>query len=890
MLVGIVQKEIMEGSDLSTLPSRVNFSELKITRREFTNHVSKLSDIIQTMRQINRLIINYQTVPRVESAEMDDGLIQEMKVQETLTDVHGSAENYDYSVSFYSDQGQQHMLSLDDFFSRPVLVASGSFPLDNFDNYQIDVWDLYTKDPTVRAKLRNYAYLQASLHIRLCVSGTPFHYGKILASYQHYPYRNDVLQNLYGAYIISNNYRKCVLNYLSQSPNRYVIDVRENQPLEMVIPYMSHKPMFRLFNGGSIITDTASYDDIGEAGSLYLEPINPIRSTNSGSDSVTFQLYVWLEDVKLGTTTGTQVAIRTESKVKDERETGPVERFSSGAKDISKALTSVPFIRPFALASSIGFGALEKISAIFGWARPIVIEPPHFVKNVPFQNGAHVIGSETVFKLSLDPKQELTVDNRIGGTDVDEMSLSHIASQESYLTTFEWNVSDVQRVSIFDIAVMPHLVTAGSRSGTGANLILQPTAMCFAATPFDAWRGDVEITFEFACNQFHRGKIMFMFEPNVTAIGLINADIKLNQHYIKVLDLQESQSITFCVPWAHARAWCRTRPPASNTHLPYTDPLLPFSATYDQSNGYITVAPFTHLVSPGDTAIQVNVYVKCPNLMVNRFTQQHMPAVRNIITESYVRVESEVDTLHRSSQPVTCVKINDSTATSDTICLEHFGERPVSFRSLLKRYVTQHLLTATSATPSTSQSLARLFLPLYPLPEVRFSGASTDTRTLYGYLRYAYMGMRGSTRHRLRILCNDNLEHHAQVRASLTGIDNTNDVDYATFTVNSTTLRTTTNCVMNGTIALDLDSNGGFEIEIPYYSNNLYEYSFATDLSGNNPGGEDNHTTFWSRRAILSWIFKAAAATFTTFVSCEMATGEDFNFIRFQGAPYYNVI
>jgi hypothetical protein len=314
--------------------------------------------------------------------------------------------------------------------------------------------------------------------------------------------------------------RPLLINYLSQSEGAVTMDVKANTPVDIKCPFISYKPMNRLYNASAVaLSSVTSFADFENAGALHFVSINPVESVSLTPSTVHVTIFAWATNVKLGTTTGTQLEILTESGVYEihtesgEFDKGPVEAIASRAAHISSLLTTVPSIGLYAKASSMIFGAISSVAALFGWSRPPLIGQPMVVKNQPFQNGAQTIGTETTCRITLDPKQELTVDPRIVGIDYDELAITSIASRMSYLTTFEWADDDIVFSSIFQCRNEPRLETIAQNLSEDW---FQPTAMSFAAVPFAYWNGTIKYRFEVVCSMFHRGKMAVYFEPNVS--------------------------------------------------------------------------------------------------------------------------------------------------------------------------------------------------------------------------------------------------------------------------------------------------------------------------------------------------------------------------------------
>lgn len=852
--------------------------------RERLDQLARIQDLELTLQSLRLKSPNapiFIDVPEAESsADIHDGIPTNVASHGTVTDIMGDMQNMINSGVQKSVRAGQHSeLPMDDFFNRPIMIANGSFVLGATTDLGYSVWDLYTINPAVRAKLRNYAYLRGNLHLKIEISGTPMHYGKVMISYQPYPARNANLGdfNTFGAVM-----RPGRLCYLSQSQHAIIMDVRENKPAEIVCDFMSHKHMHRLYNSAAgVISDVTSYEDLSQAGDLYLVTLNTPRAVSTTATDLKFFIYAWMTEIELGTSTGTQVAIRTESAQIDERESGPVEKMSSAMASISNTLTQIPILRPYAFASTIAFSSLEKVSSIFGWSRPNVIDSPVYVKNNPYQNGANTIAHDTAYKLTLDPKQELTVDPRCLAVEEDEMVISYLSARQSYLTTFTFANTDVALVPIWKCAVTPILDVITNPSGV--SYMVQPTSMSFAAQPFSSWRGDIEFTFDFVVSSFHRGKLAIIYEPNITQDTLIAANINLNKQYVKIVDLQETQSVSICVEWASPRSW-RKILKYSADQIAYTSPgagrgtftLL----AQDFYNGMIYVVPVNDLISPDSNSISVNVSVSCPNLMVNRLARVNLPSGRHYpAAASAILAESA----RLSSQEVACYPLNPSTAATDFICAEHFGERPVSFRALMKRFVTLCTATGAVAIGKNTLTFTDSILPEIGIPYGNFPTADYN-RDLWNYLRFAYMGMRGSIKKRIRFI-DQRLDMPSA--GAIVSLENEGSVSPSPSYLPTTLGPLTNRTDLNGSVVYDLHNNSGVEVELPFYSRNLYHYAFAYDGVGTNPGGDPNFDTVWTRTYKATVSFTSAVSDFT-YVNADCAAGEDFIFFRYMGAPHYS--
>jgi len=606
-----------------------------------------------------------------------------------------------------------------------------------------------------------------------------------------------------------------------------------------------------------------------------------IGCVSSSPSPISIQMYGWMENIDLGTPTATQYAYTTESAPFREEEKGPVEKISTRLVSASKVLGRIPILRPLSTASSMFFGVTRDISAIFGWSKPIVQTMPVRVRPEPYQNAATTIGCDTVHKLTLDPHQELTIDPRVTGGSEDEMSFAHLYRRKSYVANFTWGASSAPYTTIFTCAVHPNIVSYFADVGN-SKIYSMPSAMAFSCQPFEFWRGDIVFRFTVICSKFHRGKLAFFYEPNLAQYTIINSALVPTKQYETIIDIQDTQCVDIKVSWNSYRAWLKNVDAANA----YGTLASPGSAAYfyDFANGYIGVYPFTKLQSPDNSNVTVLVSVYATDMHYNVLTEAHMPQYR-LTTESepfgpLVSESLKFSDNHRLSAPVSMIDLAPSNASVDHISQFHFGEEPFSFRTLMKRYVTWNRTAITFGGAANTVNPVKLVSPIFPTSNIPYGTSSTPATyyDLFSYLRYAYLGYRGSIRHRIRILT-----------------QTTNTITTSTYTTKlnaPSTSQPTVSLAIQTTEFGNLPLVGGttfgnvnnaVEVEFPCYTNNLFLLPMSETLDDAASGGVME--TRFIRGFTHNHDFVGATGVWA--VQLDVASGEDFSFLRFQGSPYY---
>jgi len=262
--------------------------------------------------------------------------------------------------------------------------------------------------------------------------------------------------------------------------------------------------------------------------------------------------------------------------------------------------------------------------------------------------------------------------------------------------------------------------------------------------------------------------------------------------------------------------------------------------------------------------------------------------VDNLPTQRSIHSEAEVSGItkmqgSKSSVEVSCLDLNPTSASIDRICEEHFGERPLSFRSVMKRFVTQFKASNTTSV-SADYGLIRYSGPIFPAPAMAYGNSSFAFVEFFSYLRYAYLGVKGSIRYRYRTLFGYGSRPNDRVTVSLKGLSSTTTAATLVTTHSPTVGTFFPLSTLYGSLHYVPATNGGIEFELPLYTNNLFLLAFSDTLD--DLGSTNNMELAWFRDFQVESDYCLATAVGAVAV-LEVATGEDFTFLRFQGAPYY---
>jgi hypothetical protein len=569
---------------------------------------------------------------------------------------------------------------LDKFLNRPVLIQSYSIPLGGFADQVFDPWFLFMNHPSIKKKLDNYYLFRGNLKIKVVLNASPFYYGAYLVSYR--PLTSFQPAN------ITNPADVTVPR--SQRPSIWLYP-QSNQGGEMILPFLWHRDWL----------DITEEDDVRAMGRITFSEPSALKNANSVlSGTINVQIYASLLDYELS---GPTVKLSLQSG-KDEYGEGVISKPSSAIARAAGQLEDVPIIGKFATATRIGASAISNVASLFGFSNPPDLDTVESFTPAPFPRQASTDISTGVEKLTIDSKNELSIDSSISGAELgDELNITSLVTRESYLTKFVWTASRVTDDLLFNIAIGPNMYSvndsvANSRCVSG-------TPLWMVSRLFDKWRGDIEIRFKFIASQYHRGRVRISWDPNGDIAATPDSTTEV---YNKIIDIARCNDITIRVPYIQDTAYCQCEDITNNRYS--TSPLT-YSPFFE--NGILTVRVLNEQTSPVASAdIDVLVYVKaCEN-----FEFADPAPVDYTNRYSPYQVQSGIYKYDEGEEEESNIALVPS-KPSPYINLVYQGETIKSLRQLLRRYSFSRTIPISNMTNTDiwyclTAAMARR--PLYP--------------------------------------------------------------------------------------------------------------------------------------------------------------------------------
>lgn len=624
--------------------------------------------------------------------------------------------------------------SLGAFLERPIRQSAQSWLVGQPFFYKFNPWTAFCSDPAVRDKIRNYNCLRMNLHVKFVVSGTRFHYGRALACYNPFTLNDKVT--------VTRNFFSQDLIQASQKPHVF-LNPTKNSGGELHLPFFWNRNYFHVPNN--------SWSGAGE---VIIKSFQNLLHANNGTDPVTVSIFIWASDVTLAIPTSTDIAAspvvltsqsgRMKMGEADEYGDGIISKPAAAVANACGFFAQIPSIRPYALATQMAAGAVGNIAKIFGMSRPVNISAINPMKPSPCGNLANVDAPDTVMRLTMDSKAEVTVDSRVVGLDgSDEMGIVDYACRESYLTQITWDPSKPIDGLLFNSYVRPGLWDV-----LGDEIHLTP--MAHIGTAFEWWQGSIKFRFQVVKSDFHKGRLLFRWDPNYNS-----SVVRYNTVYSRVVDIAEMEDFEIIIGWGQPEPFQRNPAPIVSMQCFSATQRLGYESIY--SNGILEVSVLNDLVAPGpEKPVFLNVFVSaCPDLKLLGPTEENMANLH--LFRAGLDRRGDITSDEQGGPDPDCVTLLDSqsgvmpltenttvvdkpTDTRDSLhigptgtpadptYLVFYGDPPSSLRSLLKRYSHTHVWYPVR--PTTNESFSVNFLTTKNMPYFTgFDPAGVDRTT-----------------------------------------------------------------------------------------------------------------------------------------------------------------
>lgn len=547
---------------------------------------------------------------------------------------------------------QTETTDLAKFLMRPVRISS--FTWNESDaigtTHTIAPWNLFFTDTRVKYKMNNFAFIQCDLKVKVLINASPFYYGAMIGAYQP-------ASGITPSTIVNDTGTRWFIP-LSQRPHMWILP-QGSKADEMTLPFFYHKNFL----------DLQSASDMTAMGSMDFVNYTALASANGAVGvGVSVQVYAWAENVKLS---GPSIGLSVQS---DEYGQGVISAPATAIANGAKWFENIPIIGRFATATRIGAGAISSIASLFGFTNVPNIGETDSYRPVAFPQLATTSISYPAEKLTLDPKNELTIDPSVLGLpSVDEMVISNLIQRESYLATASWTGVN----AVDDILFSTRISNSFYDNDSGANSKAYMTPMTWISHMFNGWRGDIILRFKFIATPYHKGRVRLSYDPSgYTGENIYDDAVSQNVVQTVIVDLGEESDVEFRIPYQQATSFQQTRTGLSAGNIGWslsTSPTFSINKAFD--NGSFTMRVQTNLTSPiATTNVPILIFVRAAENF-----EFAMPRQINTYAVAPFVVQSDV-----YGDPLTITAGRPSNAHPERYLI-NYGESVKSLRQLLRR-------------------------------------------------------------------------------------------------------------------------------------------------------------------------------------------------------------
>jgi hypothetical protein len=490
--------------------------------------------------------------------------------------------------------------------------------------------------------------------------------------------------------------------------------------------------------------DLTDLNEVQELGSLNLKSFTTLLNANSisGSDC-TIQVYAWAEDVHMCGPTALAALQSTNEKKKKKSSGGassgpgnkggsvlPVESqrgedkyqtagsISKPASAVARAAGKVASIAGAAAAAngpdpsdfitgtvaavasgiSTVASAVSMVADVFGYTNVPNIEGVSPFKDLPFHSLSSSEISQPIEKLTLDPKNELTVDGHVTGiTQKEELQIDSLCRRESYIDSFTWTAADPTNKFLWGTKVTPALLVV---EGTTPDRKYSLTPMAMVNQLFSYWRGDIVIRIRLIASKFHRGRVRITWDPSTSLEANSNTN---TSNYNVIQDLNECADIRIRIPYLQRTAYLKT---ADNPIQRFgTSGLSALNSDFD--NGQLSIRVFTQQTSPSASADIVGI--------VSVYGENMDFAAPKEVSSAYGYYPLQSQDESTYPEGAISAPMFEPTVAPRDINLIHMGEHVTSLKQLLRRhsYVGPTVFSADTTSRYSVFTMTQNRLPVY---------------------------------------------------------------------------------------------------------------------------------------------------------------------------------
>jgi len=778
------------------------------------------------------------------------------------------------------DTDSDSAADLSGYLSRPVKIASIPWVEGVLLDTDINPWSLFFSNTFIRKKLDNFSRIRCDLHLKFVINSSPFYYGCVRAAWRpmQFPIR------------VGSTRPEDRIPF-SQAPGVY-LEPSKMSSVEMVLPF--------LWTGAWL--DIGQIDQFTAMGNLDFVEYAALQSANAVvGTGITISVYAWAENIVMcGPTTG--LALQSDEYADGGK--GTISGPATTVANLASMFSSIPVIGPFATATTIGANAVSSIAKLFGYSNPPVIDDVHGFHGKAFHAFANVETRMPIDRLCIDPKNEVTIDNSVCNVDgEDPLTFANTIGRESFIESTAWTSVLAVDTPIYTGLVAPGHVVIDSSSPLQDREYSTP--LSYFGRMFDYWRGSLIYKIKFIKTQYHKGRVVISWDPNVSVIG--SSDIE-TAVYSKVVDLELQDEVEFSIPYKAISPYLRNT--TADMITSSATPTLTLDKLFH--NGMFTVRVLNVLTGPAaNPSIDVLLYMR-PG---DDFRYARPTDLPRTATTLSVQSNDYIDTDIAHEDPT-----HDSAIDLITVGESYISLRPLLHRTSLSaiqpigQYATSDVAFVAAGNQFTTNLIPRIPAPwgYDPTNGVNWAASQTggDSQRFnfvknhpIRWVLNCFVGYRGSTNIHVNPICPASIQYIDSLAASRhyfgttinPTLQNVNRTTHRVSPIGDSALARTVNVTSGGVVVKSSGQTGvsltntnvqsALSVNVPQYSQmrfNLAPYAFRNVTYDGGPNVYDNVVV----NTQFSTETDGSATTPWPSMEIYYSAGVDFNPVFFICAPF----
>lgn len=468
-----------------------------------------------------------------------------------------------------------------EFFARPVQVAqfsSSSTGATTPTTLSIIQIDSNLKNVDLMNKAQGFNAINFTTKLRVTCNADPFLQGRLLI-----------------VFVPGNTNERCMADRLLQYMTatqlpRVELDFSTQTTAVIEIPFVYPLPYYNIGVG----TADYHYTNSLTYGQFYVFQYGP-AITGTGSTTATITAFMSFEDLTLALpgpqSSSGKVSLasrknrRTIKANNDElsnEDMGPISQSLAGLSMVASAGAKIPVINSIAEPAAWVLEMLSDTARSFGFSNPNLTQTPSLMAMRSNQYVKNADQPELISSLGIKSDNKVIGTSILKGSDLDELSIHHIATTPAYWTSFDWATNVVPGTSLNVLPVTP----ARFRVAPDPDGMMYLTPAAGILNMFNYWRGSIKFKFKLVKTKYHSGRLIIAFAPVTSSYS----GTDLNNRFLirKVVDIRELTEFEVVIPY-------------------YSQ--VPYLSTYD-SLGNLYISVLNSLACPDTAANSIHVIVE----------------------------------------------------------------------------------------------------------------------------------------------------------------------------------------------------------------------------------------------------------------------------------------